>query len=76
MKEFIYRKGDVFLADLGIPHGSEQGGRRPVVIIQNDIRTASVTGRWWRRNRSRPLTKTASSGVSAYAALCKADHGE
>ena len=36
MKEFIYRKGDVFLADLGIPHGSEQGGRRPVVIIQND----------------------------------------
>ena len=33
MKEFIYRKGDVFLADLGIPHGSEQGGRRPVVII-------------------------------------------
>jgi len=36
MKEFIYRRGDVFLADLGIPHGSEQGGRRPVVIIQND----------------------------------------
>ena len=36
MKEFIYRKGDVFLADLGIPHGSERGGRRPVVIIQND----------------------------------------
>ena len=28
--------GAVFLADLGIPHGSEQGGRRPVVIIQND----------------------------------------
>ena len=36
MKEFIYRKGDVFLADLGIPHGKEQGGRRPIVIIQND----------------------------------------
>ena len=36
MKEFIYCKGDVFLADLGVPHGSEQGGRRPVVIIQND----------------------------------------
>jgi mRNA-degrading endonuclease toxin of MazEF toxin-antitoxin module len=34
MKEFIYRKGDVFLADLGIPHGSEQDGRRPVVIIK------------------------------------------
>ena len=36
MKEQIYRKGDVFLADLGTPHGSEQGGRRPVVIVQND----------------------------------------
>ena len=36
MKEQVYRKGDVFLADLGIPHGSEQGGRRPVVIVQND----------------------------------------
>ena len=36
MKEKVYRKGDVFLADLGIPHGSEQGGRRPVVIVQND----------------------------------------
>ena len=36
MKELNYRKGDVFLADLGIPHGSEQGGRRQVVVIQND----------------------------------------
>lgn len=36
MKNCIYRKGDVFLADLGIPHGSEQGGKRPVVIVQND----------------------------------------
>jgi len=36
MKERVYRRGDVFLADLGIPHGSEQGGRRPIVIVQND----------------------------------------
>lgn len=36
MKEQIFRMGDVFLADLGIPHGSEQGGKRPVVIVQND----------------------------------------
>ena len=36
MREHIYCKGDVFLADLGIPHGSEQGGKRPIVIIQND----------------------------------------
>ena len=31
---FLLGKG--FLADLGIPHGSEQGGKRPIVIIQND----------------------------------------
>lgn len=30
------RRGDVFYADLGQFEGSEQGGRRPVLIIQND----------------------------------------
>lgn len=32
-----YRRGEVYLADLGIRKGSEQGGVRPVVIIQNDV---------------------------------------
>lgn len=36
MKESIYCKGGAFLADLGIPHGSEQGCRHLVVTIQND----------------------------------------
>ena len=36
MKECTFHRGDVFLADLGKPYGSEQGGRRPVVIMQND----------------------------------------
>lgn len=31
-----FHRGDVFIADLGKPFGSEQGGRRPVVIMQND----------------------------------------
>lgn len=31
-----FRRGDIYLADLGVPHGSEQGGKRPVVIMQND----------------------------------------
>lgn len=31
-----YHRGDVFLAYLGNPFGSEQGGLRPVVIMQND----------------------------------------
>jgi len=29
-------KGDIFWADLGMGYGSEQGGCRPVVILQND----------------------------------------
>lgn len=31
-----YHRGDVFMADLGDGLGSEQGGKRPVVILQNN----------------------------------------
>jgi mRNA interferase MazF len=31
------RRGDVFFADLSLGLGSEQGGTRPVLILQNDI---------------------------------------
>jgi mRNA interferase MazF len=31
------RRGDVFYADLSPVIGSEQGGVRPVIVIQNDI---------------------------------------
>lgn len=33
----IYKRGDIYFADLGSGIGSEQRGYRPVVIIQNDI---------------------------------------
>lgn len=33
----VYRRGDVCYANLGDTLGSEQGGIRPVVILQNDI---------------------------------------
>jgi len=33
----IIRRGDVFYADLSPVVGSEQGGVRPVLVIQNDI---------------------------------------
>ena len=33
----VVRRGDMFYADLSPVIGSEQGGIRPVVIIQNDI---------------------------------------
>lgn len=34
---FEVRRGDLFFADLNPVVGSEQGGRRPVVVLQNDI---------------------------------------
>ena len=48
----IIRRGDSFMAELPKGIGCEQGGRRPVVVIQNDIGNfrsplvivASVTG--------------------------------
>lgn len=33
----IVKRGDIFYADLSPVVGSEQGGVRPVVIVQNDI---------------------------------------
>lgn len=35
-KGWIYHRGDIYYADLGYRTGSEQGGRRPVVVVQND----------------------------------------
>lgn len=33
----LIRRGDIYYADLSPVVGSEQGGTRPVIIIQNDI---------------------------------------
>ena len=37
MKKDEIRRGDIFFANLNPYKGSEQGGKRPVIIIQNDI---------------------------------------
>lgn len=37
MKKVIIRRGEIYYADLSPVVGSEQGGVRPVLIIQNDI---------------------------------------
>lgn len=38
MKEnWVYRRGDIYFANLGSRKGSEQCGKRPVVVIQNNI---------------------------------------
>lgn len=36
-ENWICRRGDLYLADLGSPVGSRQGGVRPVVVLQNDV---------------------------------------
>ena len=42
-KDWKYHRGDVYLADLGESVGSEQGGIRPVVVIQNEAGCRSST---------------------------------
>ena len=37
MTESCVRRGDIYYADLSPVVGSEQGGVRPVLIIQNDV---------------------------------------
>ena len=35
----VVKRGDIFYADLSPVVGSEQGGVRPVLIVQNDVAT-------------------------------------
>lgn len=35
--ELLVKRGDIFYADLSPVTGSEQGGVRPVLIVQNDV---------------------------------------
>ena len=35
-KDWNYRRGDIYLADLGAHRGNIQGGVRPVINIQNN----------------------------------------
>ena len=37
------RRYDIVMADLGTTIGSEQGGKRPVIVIQNDIGNINST---------------------------------
>ena len=34
---WLYRRGDIYLVNLGEHFGSEQGGCRPVLLIQNNV---------------------------------------
>ena len=35
-KDWVYRRGDIYYVDLSPVKGSEQGGSRPVIVIQNN----------------------------------------
>lgn len=35
-KNFGFRRGEIYFADLDPHYGSEQGGKRPVIVIQNN----------------------------------------
>ena len=60
MKEnWNYQRGDIYLVDLGTNIGSEQGGCRPVLLVQNDIGNhfgptlivAPVSSRYWKKSK-------------------------
>ena len=52
-----YRRGDIYLVDLGKNIGSEQGGCRPVWAIKNNVGNhygptlivAQITSRFWKK---------------------------
>lgn len=54
-----YHRGDIYLVDLGTNIGSEQGGCRPVLLVQNDIGNhfgptlivAPVSSRYWKKSK-------------------------
>lgn len=37
------RRGEIWIVDLGDPDGSEQGGVRPCLIVQNDVGNAKAS---------------------------------
>ena len=53
-----YRRGDIYLVDLGTNTGSEQGGCRPVILLQNDVGNhyaptlivAPISSRYWKKS--------------------------
>ena len=60
MKEnWNYHRGDIYLVDLGTNIGSEQGGGRPGLLVQNDIGNhfgptlivAPVSSRYWKKSK-------------------------
>ena len=52
VSNWIYKRGDIYLANLNPFKGCEQGGTRPVLVVSNDIGDRKST----RLNSSHPTT--------------------
>ncbi|NVY96324.1 type II toxin-antitoxin system PemK/MazF family toxin [Lactobacillus sp. DCY120] len=69
---FTIKRGDIFYADLSPVIGSEQGGMRPVLVIQNNIGNkyspttiiAAITGRIEKPKMPTHVGITTADGVS------------
>ena len=56
-EDWNYRRGDIYLANLDPYIGSEQGGTRPVIVLQNNagnifcptLIIAPITSRYWKK---------------------------
>lgn len=36
-EDWIYHRGDIYYVDFGSRYGSEQNGKRPAIVIQNEV---------------------------------------
>ena len=80
--DWVYRRGDIYLANLNPFKGSEQGGKRPVVVLQNNIGNrhsstliiAPITSRVEKNTRQPTHVKRASNPpapiLTRYVNLC------
>ena len=70
--DYTVRRGDIYYADLSPVVGSEQGGIRPVLIVQNDVGNkfsptviaAAITSRTGKARLPTHIEVVASSGLA------------
>lgn len=80
VKESALKRGDIYYADLGkagSSRGSEQRGRRPVLVIQNDIGNryapttiVAVLTTKWKRNLPTHVRLNEFSGLHRASTIC------
>ena len=77
-KNFDFRRGEIYFADLDPHYGSEQGGKRPVIVIQNNtgnkfaptVIVAAVTSKVSKSQTSPPMFSLSRTLRSAVRLWC------